>query len=266
MDKKQLDFILQGGEGFKIEFKEGLSNLDKELVAFANAEGGRIFLGISDDNKIKGIKIDNIQNAINYVKKHINTEFKIKKLQREEIQQYPEEAIREAIVNAVMHRDYLDDSEDILIEIFRNKIEISNPGGLVKGFNPDEFGKKSRTRNPLIANLLLRADYVEKLGTGINRIKNSIKEAGLPEPVFKYNSSFFVGLYDKYYEKVGEKVGENENKILNLIKKNKHVTYIQISEMMGMSEKSVYLNVEKLKQKGLIKRIGPDKGGYWKAL
>jgi len=59
MNKKELDFILQEGEGYKIEFKESLNNLDKEIVALANAEGGRIFLGISDDNKVKGIKIDN---------------------------------------------------------------------------------------------------------------------------------------------------------------------------------------------------------------
>ena len=59
MNNKELNFILQEGEGLKIEFKESLKNIDKELVAFTNAEGGRIFLGISDDNKVKGIKIDN---------------------------------------------------------------------------------------------------------------------------------------------------------------------------------------------------------------
>src|SRR3989338_7926966 len=59
MSRKELDFILQEGEGLKIEFKESLGNVDKEMVAFANSEGGRIFLGVSDDNKVKGIKIDN---------------------------------------------------------------------------------------------------------------------------------------------------------------------------------------------------------------
>src|SRR3989338_7215052 len=59
MDKGQLDFILQEGEGYKIEFKESINGIDKEMVAFANAEGGMIFLGIGDNNKIKGINIDN---------------------------------------------------------------------------------------------------------------------------------------------------------------------------------------------------------------
>src|SRR3989338_4123592 len=59
MKKKELEFILQEGEGLKIEFKESLKNIDKEMCAFANSEGGRIFLGITDDNTVKGIKIDN---------------------------------------------------------------------------------------------------------------------------------------------------------------------------------------------------------------
>jgi ATP-dependent DNA helicase RecG len=59
MDKKDLDIILQEGEGYKIEFKEGLSNLDKEIVAFANSSGGKILLGVTDEGKIKGVSITN---------------------------------------------------------------------------------------------------------------------------------------------------------------------------------------------------------------
>src|SRR3989344_6533623 len=59
MEKKELEFILQGGESYKVEFKESINNIDKEIVAFANASGGRIFIGISDDSKIKGINITN---------------------------------------------------------------------------------------------------------------------------------------------------------------------------------------------------------------
>ena len=59
MNQEELNLILDEGEGYKIEFKEQLSNIDKEFVAFANSSGGRIFLGISDDKKIKGITITN---------------------------------------------------------------------------------------------------------------------------------------------------------------------------------------------------------------
>ncbi|MFH0903959.1 MAG: ATP-binding protein, partial [Methanobacteriota archaeon] len=59
MDRKELEMILKEGEGYKIEFKEGFNNLDKEIVAFANSSGGRIFLGVTDEGKIKGIGISN---------------------------------------------------------------------------------------------------------------------------------------------------------------------------------------------------------------
>lgn len=77
MDKKELDIILKEGEGYKIEFKVGISNLGKEMVAFANSSGGRIFLGISDNGEIRGIKITNelksrIQDIANNCKPKTN--------------------------------------------------------------------------------------------------------------------------------------------------------------------------------------------------
>ena len=76
MNKKELQLILQEGEGYKIEFKESLTNLDKELVAFANSSGGKIFLGITDEAKIKGIRITNqlksqVQDIANNCQPHV---------------------------------------------------------------------------------------------------------------------------------------------------------------------------------------------------
>lgn len=63
-----------------------------------------------------------------------------------------------------------------------------------------------------------------------------------------------------------EKVGENESKILNLISKNKHITYIELAGRLNVTGKGVYMDIEKLKKKGLLKRIGPAKRGYWKII
>ncbi|RLJ05878.1 MAG: hypothetical protein DRP14_01055, partial [Candidatus Aenigmatarchaeota archaeon] len=59
MDKEELKLILQEGEGYKIEFKESLSNIDKDIVAFANSSGGKIFVGVTDKGEINGIKVNN---------------------------------------------------------------------------------------------------------------------------------------------------------------------------------------------------------------
>ena len=90
-----------------------------------------------------------------------------------------------------MHRDYIDKSSDIFIEVYRNKIIITNPGGLVKWLKKEDFGKISKTRNSVIASLLARTTYVEKMGTGISRMNNAMKKAGLPELIFEYNDFTF---------------------------------------------------------------------------
>ena len=441
MNKKELNFILQEGEGLKLEFKESLNNLDKELVAFANSEGGRIFLGVTDNKRIKGINItnklksgiqdianncdpkikirfeefeniliihvkegqdkpykckegffirtgpnsqklkrdeiidlihdsgkirfdaqlnrkfdrkkdfdknklnkflqlakiskslstedtlinlgvaekrerelflnnagmlffaknpgkfflsskvicvnyqtnekvdvldrkifdngiiNNIQEAINYVKKHINVRFEIKTAKRKEILQYPEEAFRESIVNAVMHRDYVDDSQDVLIEIFKNKIIISNSGGLVKGLNPEDFGKRSITRNSIIANLLSRTEYVEKLGTGINRIKKAMQELGLPKPIFYYNSYFEVTLLDKEIEniqRVSGGVSGGVDSFLDYIQKNPGKRVVHFVNDLNIPRRTIERWLKQLREEGKIKFKGsPKSGGYY---
>src|SRR3989344_8151388 len=79
MNKKELNFILQEGEGLKLEFKESLNNLDKELVAFANSEGGRIFLGVTDNKRIKGINITNkLKSGIQDIANNCDPKIKIR--------------------------------------------------------------------------------------------------------------------------------------------------------------------------------------------
>ena len=68
------------------------------------------------------------------------------------------------------------------------------------------------------------------------------------------------------YKKVGAKVGENEKRILDVINENRYITYRQLASILKISEKSIFKNIEKLKQKGLQERIGPAKGGHWKVV
>jgi len=138
----------------------------------------------------------------------------------------------------------------------------SNPGGLPSGLAATEFGTKSVVRNPVIASLLNRADYIEQIGTGINRIKNSVKEHGQGNVEFYYNN-FFIVTFTRT-KKLGEKLGENEIKILKLMKDNEYITTKELSKYIRISTTAVDNNISKLKKKGILKRIGPAKGGYWK--
>ncbi|MFM9837663.1 MAG: ATP-binding protein [Cyclobacteriaceae bacterium] len=136
--------------------------------------------------------IDNIDESLSFLKRHLNVAYEIKSKQRTEKLEIPEVALREAVVNAIAHRDYFEKGATVMIEIFDNRVEISNPGGLPKGLNPKDFGKRTLARNPLIASLLHRVGYIEKLGTGIQRIKQAMELANLPEPDFNWDGFFAV--------------------------------------------------------------------------
>ena len=441
MNKKELDFILQEGEGLKIEFKESLSNVDKEMVAFANAEGGRIFLGVSDKNKVKGIKLTNrlksevqdianncdppvtiklentpgiliihisegrskpyrcssgfymrqgpnsqkmktsdikkmvlsqskirfdektdknfdfsdfdkdafvhylrragidyrgdekyalfnmgvskgsklnnagilffaknpkkyfinayitcarykgtekvkvidrkdieenlivqVEDSVKFIERNTRLEYEIEGLYRKEIPEYPIEAIREAVLNAVMHRDYFETGANVQIDIFDDRIVITNIGGLIKPLTKEKLGKIAVRRNPLIADLFHRAGLVEKMGTGIRRIRDVCRKHGKIAFSVETNGYFiatfkFKGLILPVGEKVGEKVGErltdNQMRIIDELKKDKFVSAEGLSGKVGISKRKIEENISKLKKKGLLKRVGSARTGYW---
>ena len=138
--------------------------------------------------------ISNIDESMSFLKRHLNLSYEIKGKRRSEKLEIPEVALREAVVNAVAHRDYFEKGASVMIEIFDNRVEISNPGGLPKGLSPENFGKRTLARNPLIAALLNRAKYIEKLGTGIQRIRQEMSAAGLPEPDFQFDGFFTISM------------------------------------------------------------------------
>ncbi|GGB10496.1 ATP-binding protein [Puia dinghuensis] len=135
--------------------------------------------------------LTNIDEALIFVERHLNLAYEIKELRRREILEIPEFVLREAIINAVAHRDYFERGANVQIDIFDNRVEISNPGGLPKGLKPENFGKHSVARNSLIAVLLHRCNYVERAGTGIQRMREGMKEASLLEPTFEFSGFFY---------------------------------------------------------------------------
>lgn len=235
-------------------------------------------VNILDKKDFKGNIVENINNAILFVKRHTNVQFKIEKLQREEIPDIPDVALREAIINAVCHRDYFDKSANVLIEVFDDRVEISNPGGLPSGLKPSEFGRKSVARNPLIASLLNRINYIEKVGTGINRIKQAVAESDKSSVEFSFNSGFSV-IFRRVPEitsegKVVEETeitvdrtrGKTRGKILEAIKQDPTITREELSRVADLSIRGVEWNLTRLKKEGKIKRVGSAKGGHWEVI
>lgn len=208
--------------------------------------------------------LENIFNMVNYVERHIDVKFLIEKLEREEIPQYPHEAYREAIVNAVMHKDYADLSEDLCLEIYRNKIIIRNPGGLF-GLTIKDLGKKSRTRNSLIADLLLRTPYVEKLGTGFLRMNDAMHAYHLNNVVPASDEFSFSLELSSTQETTQEKMKKisTKDKIIENLSLNNGLTKDELAGIIGVSSNAIKQHLANLKKNGILRRVGSTKAGHW---
>ncbi|MFH1910760.1 MAG: ATP-binding protein, partial [Pseudomonadota bacterium] len=146
--------------------------------------------------------ITNIDYVMHFIKQELRVRYAMTgRPQREEIYEIPLDAIREAVVNAVSHRDYFQYGAHTTVEVFDDRIELSNPGGLPKGLPPEEFGKRAMRRNQIIASLLQRVRLVENMGTGINKIRRLLKEAKCAGPRFDFGS-FFTIVFPRTEKKV----------------------------------------------------------------
>ncbi|MCK5820358.1 MAG: winged helix-turn-helix transcriptional regulator [Bacteroidales bacterium] len=139
----------------------------------------------------------------------------------------------------------------ITVELFPDRVEIVNPGGLVSAIPPEEFG------------LFERMNMVEQVGSGIGRIQDDMKSAGLPEPVFNTKGIFSVIFHRRVQETTREKTRE---KIVRLVQRNNTITTKELAGIIGVSEKGIEFHISRLKSENILKRVGPDKGGHWEII
>ena len=239
---------------------------------------GETRTNVIDRIDLKGDLIEQVEESVKFLLKNTRLAYKFTgKPAREEIPEYPTDAIREAIINAIMHRDYFEGGSNVYLNIYSDRIEVISPGGLFK-ITKKELGKKASRRNEIIANLFHRIGIGEKLGSGIKRMNELMVEDGLLKPKFDISKNFFeVDFYGPgeavlgSTEKVGEKDLETTQKttqkttqrILELIKENPQITRNELSNIIGISENGIKFHITNLKKKGLLKRVGADKGGHW---
>lgn len=226
---------------------------------------------IADDKTFTGPLYTQFKQALAWLKRKLDVSYNIEGAgsgPRIETWEIPETALKEAIVNALSHRDYYDRGNRINIELFDDRIEITNPGGLVSAIPEADFGKKSYSRNPLIFGLFEKMRMVEHIGSGIMRMKELMKDAGLPQPVFQYSGMFSVSFYrpidfNKWIKNWREDLTENRLAILIEMHKNNVVTIKELEGTIGISDTAIENNIDYLKNNGFLERVGGDKGGRW---
>ncbi|MHB8811064.1 MAG: ATP-binding protein [Desulfobulbaceae bacterium] len=137
-----------------------------------------------------------IDEVVAYILSKINVEYIIKHVKREERPELPEEALREAVVNALAHRDYRS-TANVQVYIFKDRVEIVSPGGLPAGMTKADLGVKSIPRNPLLFSMLHRMEAVEHIGSGIKRIRNLCREYGVTEPRIEVSEHWFTMIFPR---------------------------------------------------------------------
>jgi ATP-dependent DNA helicase RecG len=226
---------------------------------------------VKDSLRLKSNLFSQVDDVMEFIRKHINKRIEISgKPQRDEIWDFPLDAVREAVVNAIVHRDYTQ-SADTVIKIFPDRLEIFNPGGLPPDLSIEKLlsnNYPSRPRNKKVADLFKDAGLIEKYGSGIKRIIGACKRAQLPAPAFEEVAQGFrvtiFGAARGDVENVSENVPENRRaRILSHIRNTPAITVAQLARITKVSEKTIKRDLDMLKAAGLLSRHGPDKGGWW---
>jgi ATP-dependent DNA helicase RecG len=212
---------------------------------------------IRDTQEIKIYPILAIDEALNFVKKHAEMGIEIQGARNTKKWSLPLGAVREALINAVVHADYSQQGAPIRLAIFDDRIEIENPGLLLPTLTIDEIKRGiSKLRNRAIGQVFHRLGLIERWGSGIGRIIDLCKERGFAEPIFEeIGSHFRVTIFTQivqipYLDSV-------EQEILAILKDHKDgLSTNDIAAMMQKSVRTLRSRLSKLVEKGSVIGLG----------
>lgn len=253
-----------------------------------------------DDVELEGCVIGQLQDAVSFVRNNSRKKWWKENDFREELPDYPERAVTEAIANAIIHRDYMQMGSEIHIDMYDDRLEIYSPGGMMDGrliqqLNP--LTVPSKRRNPLLADFFNRLGLMERRGSGMRKIINTYMLyehlSDYHAPKFTSNASeFHVTLWNLNYDgndnsattdKASQEVEfikepveftkeftkefiKASRQIYKLISTNPKVNTVQMADSMGLSARQVLKYLKRLQELGKIARVGGRKMGEWKII
>ena len=212
--------------------------------------------------EFSGSILKQMDDAYSFLSLNNNLRATFDGLRRIDHADYPEEAMREALVNAVVHRDY-DYSGSIIINIYDDRMEFISLGGLVKGLTlADIRGGVSQPRNAVIANVFYRLELIESYGTGIQKIMESYAGCGIEPKFAPAPASFVVTLPNRNTaETTASDPGlSREENILRLMAKQGAVTRKDVEQLLGCSSFPANKALAALVEQGKIVKTGAARG------
>ena len=211
---------------------------------------------------VKGNLFAQLESALEILRtKYLLSEIKYEGIHRRDILEYPYEALREAIINALIHRDYSGTSQ-IQIRVYPDKLMIMNEGRLP----PEVPVEKLKTnhlsvpRNTLLAEIFYYAGFIESWGHGTIKIVDNCIEQGLPEPDFTEENGVMTVIFykDKWNEENLKKLGLNKRKIKAVfyVKENGKITNSEYQKLNDISKPMASIDLKDLVERNILKRLG----------
>lgn len=216
---------------------------------------------VVDDRFIEGTIVDQVEEAMDFIRKNINVEFVMTgKPEREQIWDYPLEALREAIINAVCHRDYSIPS-NTEVRIYDDSLIVWSPGSLPFGITLEDLYKphSSVLRNKGVGVIFYDMGWIEQWGSGIDKMRKACIKAGLPEPQFEEYQGFRVTFRkDIYTEEYLRNLGLNERQIkaVMYVKEKGKITNKEYLELTEVSRVTASRELQDIVEKNVLQKIG----------
>ena len=246
-----------------------------------------------DDEEYSGSLVSLLQAGLDFVRRNTKKAWRKTADNRLEFPEYPERAVEEGLVNALIHRNYLELGSEVHIDMYDDRMEIFSPGGLMDGGSIDDMdimNMASRRRNPILADIFSRLKYMERRGSGFKKIVSAYKSHdGYIEgmnPTFSTPWDSFIltlpkfkiegvdGVYIMAEDdtdqggQTGGQTGVDTTiaEVLRLIEENPQITRKALSETIGIASSAIQKHINRLKAEGTIRRVGGDYGGYWEII
>lgn len=232
-------------------------------------------------DEIHGSILEQVDKALDIIYlKYMRAKIRYEGAQRIERYFVPEAALREALLNAICHKQY-QSGIPIQISVYEDRLYVANIGSLPEDWTLENLMQKhaSKPYNPNIAHVFYLAGFIESWGRGVEKICHALKADNLPLPEYTIHpgdimikftapEDRIVRLNKQFTDNLSDNLSDNlpdkERKTLELLLEDPGYTASQLAEKLHVSRVSVTKYLKALKQKGIVERIGSDRSGYWK--
>jgi ATP-dependent DNA helicase RecG len=240
---------------------QDFESLSRYIIRCVRYGGNSSSSDIIDKSDVFGTLDQQVDEVLKFVLRNIKTEASIVGSKRIERYEYSEIALREVIVNAIVHRDYSNQGTYVQVSVFANRIEISNPGTLPPGVNIENLKNAQFSRNNIIAQIMRDLDYMEEFGRGIDLIYSKMSEWNLMEPLFKNVANVFkVTLFGRDFPNLNER----QLRIWDYLQDRNQITAIQATSLFkNVSRTTINYDLKKMVDLELIESKGASNNTYY---